>query len=269
MADIDVPLSRIGFGKTRRKDAWWVTPALIFIVLTGFLVYAHWRVLVPVFYWHDGLLSPFFSPELFGNSPHSFFGAFPSWWPSWLPASPAMLILIFPAGFRFTCYYYRGSYYKAFWGDPPACSVGEPRHTYRGEEKLPLIIQNIHRYFMYAAVAFLFFLAYDVYNAMWFTTPGVPGSPKKFGISVGTLVLLLNVTLLSGYTLGCHSLRHLIGGIKDVLSRHPVRKACYDGVTCLNKKHHVWAWSSLFGVLSADVYVQLCARGIITDWRII
>jgi len=35
---------------------------------------------------------------------------------------------------------------------------------------------------------------------------------RQVGIGVGTLVLAVNVTLLSGYALGCHSLRHLIGG---------------------------------------------------------
>ena len=62
------------------------------------------------------------------------------------PFSPALLILPFPGSFRFTCYYYRGAYYKAFWADPPSCSVGEPRKSYLGENSFPLILQNIHRY---------------------------------------------------------------------------------------------------------------------------
>src|SRR3712207_7403032 len=33
-----------------------------------------------------------------------------------------------------------------------------------------------------------------------------------FGVTIGSLLLLLNVILLSGYTLGCHSMRHLAGG---------------------------------------------------------
>ena len=66
--------------------------------------------------------------------------------------SPAMLILVFPLAFRITCYYYRGAYYKAFWADPPSCAVGEPRNDYRGEAKLPLLIQNIHRYALYFAL---------------------------------------------------------------------------------------------------------------------
>ena len=59
------------------------------------------------------------------------------WWPGWLVFSPAMLILWAPGGFRFTCYYYRGAYYKAFWADPPSCAVGEPRKTYCGERSVP------------------------------------------------------------------------------------------------------------------------------------
>src|SRR6516164_3500107 len=76
-------------------------------------------------YYSGPYLSPFYSPELFGASPHSWFGPQPGWWPGWLPFSPALLILWAPGGFRVTCYYYRGSYYKAFWADPPACTVGE------------------------------------------------------------------------------------------------------------------------------------------------
>jgi hypothetical protein len=30
-----------------------------------------------------------------------------------------------------------------------------------------------------------------------------------------------------------------------------------------------WAWTSLFGVAFADLYVRLCAMGIWHDWRIL
>src|SRR4029079_9059659 len=106
--------------------------------------------------------------------------------------------------FRFTCYYYRGAYYKAFWADRPACAVGEPRKSYWGERSFPLILQNVHRYFLYLALIFLVLLAHDVWEAMWFTDAA---GHTSFGIGVGTLVLALNVILLTGYTLGCHSLR--------------------------------------------------------------
>ena len=250
-----------GFGKTSRRDTWWLTPAATFLVLSGFIVYATWAALQNAHYTAGPYLSPFYSPEIFGSSPHAWFGPQPAWWPAWLPFSPALIILPFPALFRFTCYYYRGAYYKAFWADPPACSVGEPRKGYNSENAWPLRIQNIHRYFMYVAVAFLIFLWYDVWLALWFK--------NGFGIGVGTLVLAFNTTMLTFYTLSCHSLRHLIGGRKNCLSKNPVQSACYGCVSSLNKRHMLFAWISLFGVILADLYVRLVSMGIWTDWRII
>jgi hypothetical protein len=234
-------------------------------MLGTFVVYATWAAFQGVHYTSGPYLSPFYSPELFGDSPHALFGPKPGWWPAWLPFSPALLILWAPGGFRLTCYYYRGAYYKAFWADPPACAVGEPRTGYRGEQKLPLILQNIHRYFMYVALPFLLILAWDVWKAMWFDN-GAGGT--EFGIGVGTLVLALNTILLSAYTLGCHSLRHRIGGHFDRLAGRPLRRLGYDCVTCLNKWHMRWAWASLIMVMFADLYVRLCSMGIWTDWRL-
>ena len=184
----------------------------------------------------------------------------PAWFPAFLPFSAAFLILWAPGGFRITCYYYRGAYYKAFWADPPNCAVGEPRKTYLGERSFPLIIQNIHRYFMYLAVIFIGLLAKDAWD-------GFAGWPDGFHVNVGTLVLTINVILLGSYTFGCHSLRHLIGGISDVISKSPIRKKAYDCVSCLNARHMRFAWFSLFWVGFSDLYVRMCAMGIWTDWR--
>jgi len=259
MAQIDVPLVRAGFGETRRKDAWWVQPLLVFLGFSTFIVYSTWAALQGAHYRFGPYLSPFYSPELFGSAGESsWFGLKPAWMPSWVTA--AMLILWAPGGFRFTCYYYRGAYYKAFWADPPSCTVGEPRKTYLGERSFPLILQNVHRYFLYLALVFLVLLAHDVWEAMWFN--------GKFGIGVGTLVLLGNVILLSCYAFGCHSLRHLIGGFRDKLSGAPARKTAYDCVSCLNRRHMLFAWLSLFSVGFSDLYVRLCSMGIWTDWRI-
>jgi hypothetical protein len=267
MAHAQLPVIRRRFGESMRQDRWWVQPAIVFVILTSFLVYSTWAAFQGDHYTYGPYLSPFYSPELFGSSPHSWFGPKPVWWPGWLVFSPALLILPFPGIFRVTCYYYRGAYYKAFWADPPACAVGEPRTRYRGESTFPLIVQNVHRYFLYVALLFLLVLSYDVYQALWFTDP-VTGE-KSFGIGVGTLVLLGNVTLLSGYTLGCHSMRHVAGGHLDQLSRAPVRKRMYDCSSCLNRAHMGWAWASLFSVAFADLYVRLCSMGIWTDWRIL
>ena len=194
---------------------------MVFLGLSAFIVYSTWAAFQGEHYAFGSYLSPFYSPEIFGSSPHSWFGPKPEWWPAIIPFSPALLILWAPGGFRFTCYYYRGAYYKAFWADPPACAVGEPRKSYWGERSFPLIIQNVHRYFLYLALIFIVLLAYDVWNAIWFTDPTT--GTTQFGIGVGTVVLAVNTVLLSSYTLGCHSLRHLVGGLYDRLSHRPVQ----------------------------------------------
>src|SRR4030095_1439208 len=161
MSGVIVPVPR--FGQTARRDAWWLQPLLVFAVLSSFIVYATWAALQGEHYTWGPYLSPFYSPEIFGASAHSWFGGKPAWWPGWLPFSPAILILWAPGGFRLTCYYYRGAYYKAFWADPPSCAVGEPRQQYRGENSFPLILQNVHRYFLYLALLLLIVLAWRIW----------------------------------------------------------------------------------------------------------
>ena len=236
-------------------------------MLSAFVVYATWAAFQNAHYTYGPYLSPFYSPEIFGDPAHAWFGAKPGWWPSWLPFSPALIILPFPGLFRLTCYYYRGAYYKAFWADPPSCAVGEPRSGYRGERSFPLIMQNVHRYFLYVALGFLVVLSWDVWKALWFPDPAT--GHTSFGIGDGTLVLALNVVLLAGYTLGCHSLRHLVGGRTDEMSKRPTQEMAYACVSCLNRRHMPIAWCSLIGVAFADLYVRLCSMGIWTDWRII
>ncbi|HSK11033.1 MAG TPA: hypothetical protein VK911_15730 [Vicinamibacterales bacterium] len=264
-----IPLEQRGFGQTMRRDAWWVQPLVTFAILAAFVVYATWAALQGSHYEYGPYLSPFYSPLLFGEGPHSWFGpwARPDRWPAVIPFSAAIFILWAPGGFRFTCYYYRGAYYKAFWADPPSCAVGEPRSTYRGEQAFPLILQNVHRYFLYLALIFLVVLTYDVWTALWFTDPAT--GQQRFGIGVGTLVLTANVTLLAGYTFGCHSLRHLVGGRLDQFSAHPGRTRVYRAACRFNNRHMRWAWGSLFSVALADLYVRLCSMGIITDWRLL
>lgn len=261
-APTSLPVVR-SFGETSRRDAWWTTPAVVSAVFLSFVVYATWAAFQGNHYHYmkDGrdYLSPFYSPELWGDPEHAWFGGKPAWWP-WF-VTPALLILPFPGLFRFTCYYYRGAYYKAVWLDPPTCAVGEPRKSYWGENSLPLIMQNVHRYFMYIALLFLIVLAWDAIKAFRFA--------DGFGIGVGSLVLTLNVILLGGYTLGCHSLRHIVGGHVDQLTKAPLRQKAHDCVTCFNRKHMQWAWCSLIWVAFSDVYVRLCSMGIWSDWRIL
>ena len=250
MAESRIAARRSGFGTTTRNDAWWLELIPVIIVLGGFGVYATWRAFENNFYEWGPYLSPFYSPLIKT-----------SWW----PLSPALLILWGPLGFRATCYYYRKAYYRAFFLDPPACSVGEPRpHKYRGETAFPLILQNLHRYFLYVALIFLVILWYDAIHAFWFE--------GSFGIGVGSLVLLANIVLLSLYTFSCHSLRHIVGGNVDcfscVVAGGP-RHAAWRGASFLNEHHMLFAWLSLFSVGLADLYIRLVASGSISDLRLL
>jgi len=263
MASGSVSLREHGLGRTERRDWWWAGPLVTALGLGGFVIYSTFRAIYNADYQagvgtrvlpnHAYLLSPFYSPLL----------VIP-WLPAWI--SPAFLILWAPGGFRLTCYYYRKAYYRAFFLDPPACAVGEARNQYQGETRL-LLFQNLHRYFLYLALVFLVILTIDVIHACLWPRPT---GDLTFGVSVGTLVLAANVTLLSLYTFSCHSLRHLIGGNVDCFScvaMGQARHQLWKGASILNKNHMLWAWTSLFMVGFADFYVWMVASGRIADVR--
>ena len=264
MEAVPVKIVPQGFGETRRRDWWWIEPMTVFVVFGGFLVYGTWAAFQNAHYTYGPYLSPFYSPELWGDSPHAWFGPKPAWWPAFVPFSPALLILPFPGLFRFTCYYYRGAYYKAFWTDPPSCAVGEPRKSYWGEHSFPLILQNVHRY---SAVHRAIFLFCSPTTSGWRCGSPIrrPGR-KEFGIGVGTLVLAVNVVLLSSYTLG--ATRSGTGRWRKTKCRSPVRRRVLQLLERLNGRHMLFAWMQplLGGV--ADVYVRLCSMGDLTDARI-
>ena len=270
------------FARTSRSDRWWLKPLLVFLGLAAFVVYSTWAAFQGVNFFYGGetaaimggadYLSPFYSPLLFGPADaHPWIavvaeGDRPGWWPGWMPYSAALFILWAPGGFRFTCYYYRGAYYKSFWLDPMACGVGEPRKGYRGEQKLPLILQNVHRYFLYLALAFIVVLYYDAVKAfIFYDAEGA----ARFGIGLGSIIMLANATLLGFYTLGCHSLRHIVGGRKDCGSCTGIGGKAYSCVSGLNSKHMLYAWISLFWVGFTDFYIRMCSAGIWVDWRIL
>jgi len=245
--------------KTLRQDRWWLAPLITFVVFTAFVVYATWRAFAGEFYYSSPYLSPFYSPCLtdscvegssdFGQP----FGGF--------PLSPSLLILIFPLGFRMSCYYYRKAYYRAFWLSPPACAVAEPHGKYTGETRAPLILQNIHRYFWYAAVVVVVVLTFDAVLAF-------RNADHEWGhMGLGTVLMVINVVYLWLYTLSCHSCRHTIGGRLRHFSKHPVRYRAWTWVSRLNLNHARYAWLSLFSVAIVDFYIYLLASGRITDLR--
>jgi hypothetical protein len=90
----------------------------------------------------------------------------------------------------------------------------------------------------------------------------------ELGIGVGSIILTLNAFLLSGYTFGCHSFRHLIGGGLNSFTGSKyqlLRKKAWDIVSAINAKHRAWAWSSLIVVGFSDLYVHLVASEMIVD----
>jgi hypothetical protein len=238
-----------------RVDAWWVQPVVTVAVLGAFVLYATWAGLQNANYYAAPYLSPFYSPCLSANCSHVSVPLVGSWW-KW---SPAILILWAPGGFRFTCYYYRKAYYRSFVWAPPACAIPDARSKYFGESRFPLILQNLHRYLFYVSIPVLAFLWWDVMKAFRFAD-GV-------GMGVGTLVLLANATLLSLYTLSCHSCRHACGGGLRKFSAAPRRYQLWKRLTVLNERHAQIAWVSLFGVALTDLYVRLVASGAIQDLR--
>ena len=255
-----------------RRDRWWVQPAATAAGLLAFIVYATWAAFRNGHFYAGPVgrdyLSPFYSPCL----THGCIGAGYVWGPifgSWWQVSPALLILIFPLGFRTTCYYYRKSYYRSFWLSPPACAVADagsqsergPRKAYSGETRFPLILQNLHRYFWYFAVVFAGILTWDAIAAFRFK--------NGIGLGVGTLVFIVNAVLIWAYTLGCHACRHVCGGGLKKFSKAPVRYWFWKNVvTRLNEHHQLFAWLSLVWIAFTDFYVWLVASGTIHDPRI-
>jgi len=250
--------------RTLRTDKWWLQPAITFGVLFSFVIYATFRAFENKYYFAEPLISPFYSPclttscepgavlSIFGQPfNNKYFG---------IGISPALFILIFPLGFRMTCYYYRKAYYRAFWMSPPACGVAEPHTKYTGETRAPLILQNSHRWFFYAGLVFNVILTYDTILAF-------RNADKEWGhMSVGTLVFLFSTSMLWMYSLSCHTCRHTLGGRLKHFSKHPVRYKAWTFVSELNHKHATFAWVSLFGVAGADIYVRAVASGAITNF---
>jgi hypothetical protein len=253
---------------TRRVDRWWMAPASTAVGLTLLFGYLLARAFHPVYVWHEPYISPTVAPPLFtsadgypGSVPiaRAWLGAFPAWWPPFLPQSPAFFVPALAMAFRATCYYYRGAYYRSFAMTPPACAVRGRPTRYRGETAL-LLFQNLHRYTLYGA---LFLIV-----CLWWETAAAFFKDGRVGIGVGTVVVLANTTLVSGYLFGCHSWRHLVGGRRDCFSCDRAASPAYGLWTMaswLNARHMAFAWASLVWVVVTDLYVFLVSSGTIRD----
>ncbi len=63
-------LRRRSFGETMRRDAWWVQPLVTFLAFSAFIVYSTWAAFQGAHYRFGPYLSPFYSPEIFGDAEH-------------------------------------------------------------------------------------------------------------------------------------------------------------------------------------------------------
>jgi hypothetical protein len=249
--------------RTLRTDPWWKQPRIVAAGLSIWVIYATVHVFIGKWYYvpADHYLTPFYSPCVSGECV-----AGSSTLGQWIPPVPpiipyAFVSLVFVLGFRLTCYYYRGAYYRAFWLAPAACAVREPHARDTGETRFPLIGQNLHRYFFYAAVLVGILLTYDVAQAF-------RGPDGNFGFGLGSLIMLANVTLLWCYALGCHSCRHITGGRLKHFSEHPVRYWAWTRVSWLNARHLQFAWITLGTLMLTDLYIWLVAAHVFADPRI-
>ena len=106
----------------------------------------------------------------------------------------------------------------------------------------------------------LVFLWWDVFAAFF--------RGGRLGIGVGTVVMMINAGLLSSYTFGCHSWRHLIGGRTDCFSCDGAvspRYGMWKASSWLNERHMACAWLSLVWVAFTDFYIYLVSTGTIRD----
>jgi hypothetical protein len=256
------------FATTARVDGWWMEPSVTALGLVVFFGYLTLRAFNATHVWYDPYISPTVAPPLFtpasgypGAVPldHAWLGAFPGWWPALLPQSPAFFIPALAIAFRLTCYYYRGAYYKAFAMRPPSCAVRGAARRYRGETAL-LLFQNLHRYTLYGALFLIICLWWEGFSAFF--------RDGRFGVGVGTVIMLVNAALLTAYIFGCHSWRHLISGRLDCFScgrAASPRYGLWRGSSWLNERHMAFAWCSLVWVALTDLYIYLVSSATVRD----
>ena len=244
MSTIAVRRTGVDDAPARRLD--WVNPTLVMGTLVAFGIYATWVVLLNTTGRFGPYLSPFYSPPITVRI-------------GGLLVPPALWVAWAPLALRASCYHYRKAYFRGLFWHPLSCAAPERQgrpNRYRGENGF-WAINNLHRFTLYAILVQLAFLWYDV--AAQFVYQG------RFHFGVGSVIMIVNVVCLSAYTFGCHALRHLAGGGADCLSCHRTRLALWRGVTVLNVRHGVWAWTSLMTVALTDVYIRLLLFGVVPN----
>ena len=236
--------------------------------LVAFFGYLTFRAFNATYVWFDPYISPTVAPPFFtptsgcpGAVPldHAWFGAFPSWWPPFLPQSPAFFAPALAIAFRLTCYYYRGACYKAAFMKPPNCAVGGAPFGYRGEQALLLFPEPAPLHALWRSVSTGVLVVGR--------TGGVLQGRPRFGIGVGGRDGSERY-VVDRSTFGCHSWRHLIGGRLDCFTCDNAISPGYGlwkGSTWMNERHIAFAWFSLVWVAFTDFYIYLVSSGMIRD----
>ncbi len=183
--------------------------------------------------------------------------------------APTILVLPLVAGFRATCYAYRKDYHRHLFKHPMACEVtsfrdaqkkmdisGEKRgRLYVGETNF-FRLENLHRYFWYAAVAILPFFFFDIYVALSYNGT----------FTLGALLLIWNTFWAVIYTFSCHFFRHVTGGNVDCYScpvnKKSARRPLFNAISKLNNNHETFAWMSLASFFLVDLFIRGVAVGL-------
>ena len=244
-----IPVTAVhrGFGHTSRRDTWWAAPLAVFVGFSAFVVYATWAAFQGEHYTYGPYLSPFYSPELFGDSPHAWFGPEAGWW----PGVAAVLA---------------GAADPAVPGPLPLHLLLLPRRLLQGVLGRPAVVRRrraAHALPRRALVSAdpaerppLLPVRRDRRSSRSSpTTSGRrsgsrtrPPARVTFGIGVGTLVLAVNVVLLAATRSAATRCATSSAGALDELSKSPVCDMAYACVSGAQPPPQLFAWCSLFSV---------------------
>ena len=219
-----IPVTAVhrGFGTTSRRDNWWAAPLGVFLGLSAFIVYATWAAFQGDHYHFGPYLSPFYSPELWGELSARVVRPEAGMVAGLLPFSPALLILPFPGGFRFHLLLLSRRLLQVVLG---GSAVMRRRRTAQELSRRELVPADP------AEHAPLFHVGRrSCSSCCWRTTCGwrsgsrIPATgPTEFGIGVGTIVLARQRRAAGQLHAGAAtSLRHVVGGRMDEVSKSPV-----------------------------------------------
>ena len=135
---------RLGFLATLRNDAWWIEPALIGLGMADLLRLAHDHASSSISWDFEigPYLSPVFEPKLFGA------------YDSILLLACALVVLIGPIRLPRDLLLLPARLLPLLFLSPPACAVGDcAAASTTARTASLLILQNLHRFFMYIALA--------------------------------------------------------------------------------------------------------------------